>query len=164
VRGLGDALNGMSRAFTKEADGSELEPLPELAVSPHRNLVTVEGLQLIEATLRRLDGELSAARAADDRATAARLERDLRYWRQRRATAEPVPPITTADTVRFGTRVTLATPAGATLRYRIVGEDESDPRAGLLSYVSPLAEQLLGCRVGDVVKTLDGDADVVGIA
>jgi transcription elongation GreA/GreB family factor len=106
----------MSRAFTKEADGAELDPLPELAVSPHRNLVTVEGLQLIDATLRRLDGALSAARAAEDREMVARLERDLRYWRQRRATAELVPPVTTADTVRFGSRVMLATPSGATLR------------------------------------------------
>jgi transcription elongation GreA/GreB family factor len=154
----------MSRAFTKESDGSELDTLPELAVSAHRNLVTAEGLQLIEATLRRLDGELSAARAAGDRATLARLERDLRYWRTRRATAEVVPPAPTADTVRFGSQVTLEAESGATLRYRIVGEDESDPRSGLLSYVSPIAKQLLGCRVGDVVKTRDGDAEVIGIA
>jgi transcription elongation GreA/GreB family factor len=154
----------MSRAFTKESDGSELDTLPELAVSAHRNLVTAEGLQLIEATLRRLDGESSAARAAGDRATLARLERDLRYWRTRRATAEVVPPAATAYTVRFGSRVTLEAESGATLRYRIVGEDESDPRSGLLSYVSPIAEQLLGCRVGDVVATRDGDAEVVDIA
>jgi transcription elongation GreA/GreB family factor len=30
--------------------------------------------------------------------------------------------------------------------------------------VSPLAAQLLGCRVGDVVRIRDGDAEVVGIA
>lgn len=154
----------MSRAFTRESDGSELNALPELAVSPHRNLVTAEGLKQIEATLRRLDGELSAARAAGDRATAARLERDLRYWRQRRTTAEVVPPATTTDVVRFGSCVTVETESGAALRYRIVGEDESDPRSGLLSYVSPLAEQLLGCHVGDVVKIRDGDAEVTGIA
>jgi transcription elongation GreA/GreB family factor len=154
----------MNRAFTRESDRSELDTLPELAVSAHRNLVTAEGLQLIEATLRRLDGESSAARAAGDRATLARLERDLRYWRTRRATAEVVPPAAIADTVRFGSRVTLEAESGATLRYRIVGEDESDPRSGLLSYVSPIAEQLLGCRVGDVVKTRDGDAEVIGIA
>jgi len=60
--------------------------------------------------------------------------------------------------------VTLETESGATLRYRIVGEDESNPRSGLLSYVSPLAEQLLGCRVGDVVKIRDDDAEVTSIA
>jgi transcription elongation GreA/GreB family factor len=154
----------MSRAFTKESDGAELDALPELAVSPHRNLVTAEGLQHIEGTLRRLDGELSAARTAADRPAVARLERDLRYWRQRRATAELVVPAVAADTVRFGSWVSLETDAGATLRYRIVGEDESDPRRGLLSYVSPLAAQLLGCRVGDVVRVRDGDAEVVDIA
>jgi transcription elongation GreA/GreB family factor len=164
VRGLGGPLNSMSRAFTRESDGAELDAQPELEVSPHRNLVTTEGLQQIEATLRRLDGESSAARASGDRATLARLERDLRYWRQRRTTAEVVPSATTAAGVRFGNRVTLETGSGATLRYRIVGEDESDPRRGLLSYVSPLAEQLLGCRVGDVVKLQDGDAEVIEIA
>jgi len=100
---------------------------------------------------------------AGDRATVARLERDLRYWRQRRATAELVPPTDSPVRVRFGSLVTLATDSGATLRYRIVGEDESDPRRGLVSYVSPLAEELLGCRLGDVVSLHDGDAEIVGI-
>ncbi len=154
----------MSRAFIKDADGAELETLPELEVSPHRNLVTVEGLALIESTLRRLDSELSAARAAADRAAAARLERDLRYWRQRRASAELVPPAARGDAVRFGSWVTLESGDGVRRRFRIVGEDESDPRRGLLSYVSPLAEQLLGCRVGDVARLREGDAEVVDIA
>jgi len=153
----------MSRAFIKESDGAELEALPEIVVSPHRNLVTTEGLRQIETALQRLEAGLSEARAAGDRATVARLERDLRYWRQRRATAELVPPTDSPVRVRFGSLVTLATDSGATLRYRIVGEDESDPRRGLVSYVSPLAEELLGCRLGDVVSLHDGDAEIVGI-
>jgi transcription elongation GreA/GreB family factor len=153
----------MSRAFIKESDGAELEALPEIVVSPHRNLVTAEGLRQIETAVHRLEAGLSEARAAADRATVARLERDLRYWRQRRATAEVVPPTDNPDRVRFGSLVTLATDSGATLRYRIVGEDESEPRRGLVSYVAPLAGKLLGCRLGDVVSLHDGDAEIVGI-
>lgn len=154
----------MSRAFTRESDGAELDELPELAVSPHRNLVTAEGLRLIESTMLRLEAELTAARAAGERGAVARVERDLRYWRQRRATATVVPPAQESDTVRFGHGVCLQTDAGEILRYRIVGEDESDPRRGLVSYVSPIAEALLGCRVGDLVRLRDGDAEIVEIS
>ena len=153
----------MSRAFVKEADGAELDDLPELVVSPHRNLVTAEGLQLIEATLSRLDDDLTSARAAGDRATIARIERDLRYWRQRRVTAEVVTRAATPDIARFGSTVVLVAESGATHRFRIVGEDESDPRRGLISYVSPLAEVLLGTRAGDEVDLRGERAEVVRI-
>ena len=153
----------MSRAFVKESDGAELDDLPELVVSPHRNLVTAAGLQLIETTLSRLDEDLTAARAAGDRAAVARIERDLRYWRQRRASAEVVTHAAQTGTVRFGSTVTLETGSGALHRYRFVGEDESDPRSGLISYVSPLAETLLGCRAGDEVDLRGERAEVVGI-
>jgi transcription elongation GreA/GreB family factor len=154
----------MSRAFVKESDGTELDDLPELVVSPHRNLVTAEGLGLIESTLERLEAELTAARRAVDRESVARAERDLRYWRQRRATAEVVAAPERMDVVRFGSTVTLETAAGEEVRYRIVGEDESDPRHGQISYVSPLAEALLGCRPGDTVALRDGDAEILAIS
>ncbi len=43
--------------------------------------------------------------------------------------------------------------------YRIVGEDEADARAGLLSYSSPIARALIGKEVGDIVevRTPGGD-------
>jgi transcription elongation GreA/GreB family factor len=154
----------MSRAFVKESEGSELDDLPELVVSPHRNLVTADGLQSIESTVERLEAGLTAARAAGDRESMARAERDLRYWRQRRATAEVVPAPALADVVRFGSTVTLETSSGETIRYRIVGEDESDPRRGLVSYVSPLAAALLGSRRGETVALRDGDAEIVAIS
>jgi transcription elongation GreA/GreB family factor len=154
----------MSRAFVKDADGNEPEELPELVVSPHRNLVTAEGLALIDQTLHRLEVELAAARAAGDRGTEARLQRDLRYWRQRRGSAELVTAPTDTATVRFGSWVTLETASGESVRFRIVGEDESDPAHGLLAYVSPLAELLLGATVGDFVEFRGGEAEIVAIA
>jgi transcription elongation GreA/GreB family factor len=153
----------MSRAFVKEGEGAELEELPELVVSAHRNFVTPEGLALIEATLARLESGLSAARAADDRAAVARTERDLRYWRQRRISAELVEPETSPPVVRFGCRVRLRTATGESVGFRIVGEDEADPKHGLVSYVSPLAEELLGTAVGDEVRFRGGSAEIEAI-
>lgn len=153
----------MSRAFVKELDGAEGEELPELAISPRRNLVTARGLERIEANVRRLDAELAAARAADDRASVRRIERDRRYWASRRASAELVAPAVNPVTVRFGCRVELRTGSGERLGFRIVGEDESEPAQGLVSYVSPLAESLMGASVGDTVAFRNGHAEIVAI-
>lgn len=153
----------MSRAFVKELDGKAGEDLPELALSPHRNLVTASGLEQIETTLRRLETDLAAARTADDAALVARIERDLRYFRQRKSTAEVVPVSSPADRVRFGRRVQLETGSGELVEFRIVGEDESDPSRGLISYVSPLAESLMGCSVGDRLPYRGGEAEIVAI-
>lgn len=153
----------MSRAFVKELDGAEGDEPPELTISLHRNLVTPEGLVAIDAHLRHLDAEHAAARATDDRAAVARVERDLRYWSSRRASAEVVEPQRHTGVVRFGARVELRTESGATLRFRIVGEDESDPAGGLISWVSPLAELLLGSALGEEVPFRGGRAEIVAI-
>lgn len=153
----------MSRAFVKEGEGAELEALPELVVSPHRNVVTPAGLALIETTLARLESELSAARTAGNRDAVARVERDLRYWRQRRVSAEVVVPEQAPQVVRFGCRVRLVTAAGERLDFKVVGEDEADPRRGLLSYVSPLAVELLGCAVGEQTRFRGDSAEIEAI-
>lgn len=153
----------MSRAFVKESDGTEGEPLAELQVSPHRNLVTAEGLAQIEAQVERLRGELSAARSADDRPAIQRIQRDLRYWAERQRTAERVPQAAADGKARFGSTVTLERPDGSRVSYRIVGEDEADPAQGRISYVSPLARRMIGCSTGDEVGLPDGAAAIVAI-
>ncbi len=153
----------MSRAFVKESDGTEAQELPELQVSPHRNLVTEAGLRQIEATVERLKAALSAARAAEDRAGAARVQRDLRYWNERLRTAELVAGSAATGVARFGSTVALEKRHGARVEYCIVGEDESDPTRGSISCVSPIARLLIGASVGDVVALPDGDAEIVAI-
>lgn len=153
----------MSRAFVKELDGMETEALPELVVSPHRNFVTTEGLALIERRLRELNSELATVKAGGDPAAISRVERDLRYWNHRRASAEVVEAPANPETVRFGCWVELREESGRTSRFRIVGEDESDPSRGLISYVSPLARFLLGKSAGDFVEFKGGDAEIVSI-
>lgn len=156
----------MSRAFVKEGDGDVV--LPERAVSLHPNFVTANGLAQIEERVRALEAVRSAAReaardgaAAQDAAALAAIERDLRYWMQRKASARLVTPAPDPQVVRFGVAVTLHDTEGATRVLRIVGEDEADPAHGLISWVSPAAEALIGARVADEV-TVAGQRYEIG--
>ena len=140
----------MSKAFTKEPEGGDVyDDLPDRPISPH-NLVTPEGLEMIEAELARLHLGHTAA--------------DLRYWTSRRATAQVVEPPADTSEVHFGSTVTILREDGRRQTYRIVGEDEADPSAGTLSYVSPVAQALMGKQVGDVVEAGAGEADIVEIS
>jgi transcription elongation GreA/GreB family factor len=154
----------MSRAFTKDPDGTDApEELPDLPVSPDRNLVTASGLAAIEAEIEKHEASRSAAHAAGDRTALARAARDLRYWTARRATAELVPPAPDTEEMRFGLAATLEGADGAEKRYRIVGQDEADPARGLLSYTSLLARALIGRAVGDQVRIGDTEAEITAI-
>jgi transcription elongation GreA/GreB family factor len=119
---------------------------------------------MIEAELARLHREHAAAQDADDRPRLAKINRDLRYWTSRRATAQVVEPPRDAAEVRFGSTVTIAREDGRRQTYRIVGEDEADPSLGTLSYVSPVAQALLGKQVDDVVQAGTAEATVVDIS
>jgi transcription elongation GreA/GreB family factor len=152
----------VSRAFVEETDET-FESLPDRPVSAHENLVTPEGLGLIEAALARLRQERALAQAANDRAALARIARDLRYWTSRRSTARVVPAPKDAAVVRFGTTVTIARDGERRESYRIVGEDEADPSRGTLSYVSPVARALHGKQVGDVVRVGSSEAEILEI-
>ena len=151
----------MSRAFVKETDA--VEELPDRLISEHRNLVTPEGLTLIEAEVERLQAELAEAQQASDRDAIQRVSRDLRYWKQRLATAEVQSLPADSSVVAFGSVVTLERDDGRVQKYRIVGEDESNPTKGKISYVSPLAQALIEKSVGDVVHAGTGEAEIVKI-
>lgn len=161
----------MSRAFVKDGDGEPL-PLPERAISPHPNLVTARGLRQIDARVRELEAArstaLEAARAAaagiHDAAARAGLERDLRYWRARRASARLVTAAPAPDVMRFGVTATLRAAGGATRTLTVVGEDEADPARGLVSWVSPAAESLIGAGVGEDVTIGDQRYELVELA
>jgi len=152
----------MSRAFTRESD-DDPGVVPERAVSAHPNLVTPAGLAALEAQVRSLEGERTAARSAGDAAQRARIERDLRYFTRRLASARVVPPAAAPDRVRFGVQVTVRRAGGGEQSFRLVGEDEADAARGLLSWVSPLAQALLGHEPGDVVRFQSGELEILGL-
>jgi transcription elongation GreA/GreB family factor len=154
----------MSRAFTKEDDDTEaIAMIGERPVSPHRNLVTAEGLRQIEAEMARLRDELSQAEKSQERVAVATHLRDLRYWTARRETAELSQPEAGSDVVRFGMTVVLEGDDGKRRTWRIVGEDEADAARGSVSHVSPMAQALFGRRVGDVVTVAGREWEVVGV-
>jgi len=154
----------MSSAFSKEPDGNEIfDDLGDRPISPHRNLVTPEGLKQIDAEIERLRVEMAKAEGARDRASIAKVSRDLRYWSARRTSAELVQPIRDHSEVRFGHKVTLKLADGKKKAFRIVGEDEADPAHGTIPYVAPLAHAMLGKSVGDAVN-FHGEAEIIAIA
>ena len=153
----------MNKAFTKEPEAGEVyDDLPDRPISTN-NLVTPKGLELIEAELARLHREHAAAADIDDRSLLAKINRDLRYWTSRRATAQIVDAPLDAKEVHFGSTVTIQREDGRTHTYRIVGEDEADPALGTLSYVSPVAQALMGKQVGEVVEAGHSEAEIVAI-
>jgi len=153
----------MSRAFVKDADDAGV-PLPDREIPPHPNLVTEDGLAHIEQMLAQATAELADATAADDRAAVAAAGREHRYWTQRRSSAQLVPPPTDHGQVRFGARVTIARDDGRKQTFRIVGIDQADPAAGTLSYVSPMAQALMGRTVGEAVRVAGAEVEIIAIA
>lgn len=154
----------MSRAFTREEDSENaIAGIGERPVSAHRNLVTVDGLAMIDAEMASLRAALANAEADSDRERIALVSRDLRYWNARRENAELSVPEPDGSVVRFGMSVTLEDDAGKAVTWKIVGEDEADPAKGSISHVSPMAVALFGKSVGDTVAVNGREWEVVGL-
>ena len=159
----------MAVAFTREEDvEAAAAHLPDRPISTHRNLVTPAGLAALDAALAAATAAYSTAQASGevrtDRTAMAQAARDLRYYRARRASAEPVAPASGAGTVQFGSTVTFDRADGRRQTFRIVGEDEADAAHGSVSYVSPLARALIGRAVGDTAMVAGGEVEIVAIA
>ncbi|MEP6829670.1 MAG: GreA/GreB family elongation factor [Rhizomicrobium sp.] len=124
------------------------------------NLVTPEGMAQIDAHVARIEAALKTESNVLLRET---LERDLRYWTVRKASAEIVQP-SSDSTVAFGSAVTI-TRKGRTQSFRIVGVDEADPARGLISIRAPLAAAVIGARVGDIVEAAEplGEMTIISI-
>ncbi len=160
----------MSVAFTKEdsAETASETLLPDRPVSPHPNLVTKAGLKTLELQLHSAREAYETAQKIEEvnerRRQAAIPLRDARYFAARVRTAEVIANPTSTDIVAFGSTVTFKRDDGRVQTYRIVGEDEADPKAGSISFVSPVARLLMGKAVGDVVEAAGQEIEIVTIA
>ena len=123
----------MSVAFRRDSDEEHLEPKFELPIPPGPNLVTPRGLALIGERIAELEAQLEGN---GDSAARTALQRDLRYWKARQITAE-LAPVPTGDKVEFGSEVSISL-NGHRRTFQIVGDDEADPAAGLLSFAAPV--------------------------
>jgi transcription elongation GreA/GreB family factor len=159
----------VSVAFVKEesAEAASETLLPDRPVSPHPNLVTQAGLTALETQLAEARKAYEAANTIDDvnerRRQSAGPLRDLRYLAERVRTAQVMSDPASNDTVAFGNIVTFSRDDGRVQTYRIVGEDEADPKAGSISYVAPVARLLIGKAVGDVVTMGGQELEITSI-
>ena len=160
----------MSVAFTREDSAQTAQEIsfPERPISPHPNLVTETGWKALETATSECRARFETAQRiedADARRRAVELAlRDLRYFAERLRSAQIQPSPANADAVAFGSRVAIGRDDGRRQEFRIVGEDEADPRNGSISYVSPVARVLIGKAVGDVVDMGGREIEILAIA
>jgi transcription elongation GreA/GreB family factor len=160
----------LSVAFTKEdsAETASETLLPDRPVSTHPNLVTEAGLRALEFQLQQAREVYETAQKIEEvnerRRQAAGPLRDVRYFAARVRTAQIISNPTSTDTVAFGTTVTFRRADGRVQKYRIVGEDEADPKTGSISFVSPVAALLMGKAVGDIVGTSGQELEIIAIS
>jgi transcription elongation factor GreA len=134
--------------------------------------ITAEGLEKLKAELHELETEgrrtmaarILAARDLGDlkenaeyhiaKEDQAHLETRILRLNQRLREARVVEtPAGATDKVVFGSTVTvLDEESGKQMTYTIVGPTEADMAAGKLSAESPVAQALLGTKVGKVAK------------
>jgi transcription elongation factor GreA len=136
--------------------------------------MTAEGYQALDAELKRLKSveRPSVIQAISEARTHGDLSENAEYHaaKERQAfiesrVAEIEDKIARAQVidvsklggkqVKFGATVTLLDEdSGGKAKYKIVGEDESDVRAGKISITSPIARALIGKEEGDVVEVM----------
>jgi transcription elongation factor GreB len=133
--------------------------------------ITPEGFRRIAAEHERIwtvsrprvVAEVEAAAALGDRSENAEyvygkkklreLDRRLRELSERMDSLTVVQPRPhPSGRAYFGAWVTLEHEDGSERRFRLVGPDEFDVEAGLISVDAPLGRALLGRREGDVVQ------------
>jgi transcription elongation factor GreA len=134
--------------------------------------ITVEGAEKLRAELKKLKNEdrpritkaIAEARAHGDLKEnaeyhAAKDEQGLSEARVRdiegvlsNAQVIDIKAMPASDKIIFGVTVLLCNVEDDTeVRYKIVGDDEADISAGMLSISAPIARAIIGKRVGDEV-------------
>ena len=122
-----------------------------------------EAKQLKSVERRKISKEIEIARAHGDisenaefhaaKERQSHIEARIRLIEDKLARAQIIETGGDApDAVRFGVTVVLSDDdTGEEVKYTILGEEESDVGAGLISVTSPVARALIGKRVGDQV-------------
>ena len=146
----------MSRAFVKENDLEHAGiDIPERPVSQLPNYVTPNGYKQLKEMIYLIEKEINAIKELEDspetKQNKMKLERDLRYYLKRLETVILIDKHEERNKVLFGAHVILIDDNDDFYKFQIVGEDEADIKQNKLSYVSPLAKELIGSSIGDEV-------------
>jgi transcription elongation GreA/GreB family factor len=152
----------MSRAFVKEND-ERPEEIMARPISARPNFVTAGGLKQIEQALERYEAAHTAAVAKENRTAIELTAREVTYWSNRKNTAIVVSEPSGGGQVQFGACVTVRRHGGRVQTLPIVGEDEADPLAGTISYVSPFAQAVMGKSVGDHAQIAGAESEILAI-
>ncbi|HKQ38250.1 MAG TPA: GreA/GreB family elongation factor [Verrucomicrobiae bacterium] len=142
----------MSKAFTRE-DAGVPDPEPVVRSVPVlppgvKNLITARGAEALRKEL--MQPGITSARAVE-------VQRILQS-----AVVQPPPP-KPWDEVAFGATVTVRD-ANETEDYRLVGADETDLERNRINWCSPLAQVLIGGRVGQRVRFRERELEILEIA
>jgi transcription elongation factor GreB len=181
----------MSKAFVNEdaetdddladdVDGEENEATPGIPKGA-KNYITHKGQERLKAELHELIAverpklveTVAWAASNGDRSENAdyiygkrrlrEIDRRMRFLTKRLDIAEVVDPNQQkGEKVLFGATVTVLDEHDNERVYKIVGVDETDAKAGKVSWISPVGQALLQATVGDVVtlKTPKGEEDL----
>ncbi len=136
--------------------------------SGHQRLVD-ESERLLKVERPRVVREVADAAAQGDRSENAEyiygkkrlreIDSRLRFLDSRLKNAQVIDPCTmSGDKIAFGSITTLEDEDGNSKTWQLVGEDESEPSEGRMSWKSPLARAMMHKRQGDsfVFKRPDG--------
>lgn len=170
-------MSKLSMAFT-------LDDSDKYAATTNRELISVSGDIITEAGRSELAAKISKLfkrkPEISERISAARSQggleeneelhgaledmqrTDMEIYRLQTimdsATLLPKMRIGVYDTVSIGTTVTIKNlDNNRIVSYTILGEIESDPSSGIISFKSPLGRELLSSKIGDVIELERGD-------
>ncbi|MGI9335141.1 MAG: GreA/GreB family elongation factor [Gammaproteobacteria bacterium] len=141
----------------KENDGEAAVLAPQRShAGSETNYVTPRGAQALRDRLAELEKAREALVAEPDRvgrkSELLSVEQEQRYYHERLEQCVVVqPPQPPYERAGIGATVTVAGADDRQQRFTIVGEDESDAAAGLISWASPLGRALVNRSVGESV-------------
>ena len=135
------------------------------------NLITSAGYDRMYAELRKLSDEdrpvllveIADAAAQGDRSENAEyiygrkklreVDKRVNYLKGRLERAKIIDPkLQPTDVIGFGAVVVIVGEDGVEKKWWIIGEDEADPSAGIISWLSPLGRALMKKKIGDNVE------------
>lgn len=179
----------MSKAFTKEPDGTEpndddLDDMPDEMPSGTKNLMTPEGYTalchelkfLLKEERPRITEIVSWAAGNGDRSENGdylynkkrlrEIDRRIRYLTKRTESAEVVDPKNQQGVrqVFFGATVTYLREDNSEMTVKLVGVDEADLEFGRINWLSPVARALMKSKIGDeVIVRTEGKTELIEI-
>ena len=176
-----DLPNGIGKESENSDDSEDSEGEGGPRVTGTKNYITPQGMARLKAEVHELltverpkiVETVAWAASNGDRSENAdyiygkrrlrEIDRRLRFLQKRIDRAEVVDPaLQRGDKVLFGATVTVLDEDDCERVYSIVGIDETDAKAGLVSWLSPIGQALLQGTRGDtvVLKTPKGEEEL----